>query len=225
MSKSIISKIIRSKRKNVALVITRDATLIVRAPKRISVTYIEKLVVEKLDWIERKIQEAKNYHKAIKKTFQAGEEFLYLGNRYKLKLTDGLKIQITADFELLFPRVFLWRAHLRMIDWYKKQAQEIISERTEIISKKAKLEYTSLKISNAKTNWGSCGPRNSLNFNWRLIMAPNIIVDYVIIHELVHSLEKNHSQKFWDKVMIMMPEYKKNRKWLKENSKVLTDVI
>ncbi|MEI7425513.1 MAG: SprT family zinc-dependent metalloprotease [Candidatus Moraniibacteriota bacterium] len=217
-----ISKIIRSKRKNIALVISHDATLIVRAPMRTPLNYIEKLVEEKFVWIERKMQEANNRPKAVKKTFQSGEEFLYQGELYKIKLTDELTIQITDDFELLFPKVFLWRSHTRMLGWYKKQAQEIIVERTEIIAEKLKLNYSSLKISNAKTNWGSCGPKNSLNFNWRLIMAPSMIIDYVIIHELIHILEKNHSAKFWEKVVTVMPEYKKNRRWLKENGKALT---
>jgi len=203
-------------------VISHDATLVVRAPLRTSLSYIEKLVAEKSAWIERKMREFEKRPKAEKKNFQAGEEFFYLGKKYKLELTNGLKIETTEDFEMLFPKVFLWRAKSRMHDWYKKQALKEITERTKIISEKLNLEYSTLKISNAKTNWGSCGPKNSLNFNWRLIMAPESVVDYVIIHELMHILEKNHSAKFWNKVAVVMPEYKTARKWLRENSKVLT---
>jgi hypothetical protein len=222
MPKIPISKIIRSKRKNIALMVTQDATLVVRAPMRTPLHYIEKLVAEKSDWIERKIREFEKRPKATKKTFQAEEEFLYLGKKYELAIVEGMKIEITDDFKLLFPRVFLWRAKARMHDWYKKQAQKEISQRTKIIAVKLNLKYSTLKISNAKTNWGSCGPRNSLNFNWRLIMAPERVVGYVIIHELMHILEKNHSAKFWNKVATVMPEYKTARKWLRENSKVLT---
>jgi hypothetical protein len=222
MPKIKISKIIRTKRKNIALVISHDATLVVRAPMRTPLSYIEKLVEEKFAWIERKMREFEKRPKATKKTFLEGEEFLYLGKKYKLALTDGLKIETTEDLELLFPHVFLWRAHQRMHDWYKKQAQEIISERTKIMAEKLNLKYASIKISNAKTNWGSCGPKNSLNFNWRLIMAPEAVIDYVIIHELMHILEKNHSRHFWNKVADAMLEYKTARKWLRENSKVLT---
>ncbi|MCX6761672.1 MAG: SprT family zinc-dependent metalloprotease [Candidatus Moranbacteria bacterium] len=222
MSKIPISKIIRSKRKNIALVISHDATLVVRAPMRTSLSYIEKLVEEKFAWIERKMREFEKRPKADKKTFSEGEEFLYLGKKYKLELTDGLEIETTEDFELLFPKVFLWRAKARMHDWYKKQALKEITERTKVISEKLNLRYCSLKISNAKTNWGSCGPKNSLNFNWRLIMAPESVMDYVIIHELMHIIEKNHSARFWNKVAVVMPEYKSARKWLRENSKVLT---
>ena len=217
-----ISKIIRSRRRSVALVISHDATLVVRAPLRTSLSYIEKLVAEKSVWIEGKMREFEKRPKAKKKTFFEGEEFLYLGKKYQLKIAEGLKIKTTENLELLFPKVFLWRAHQRMHDWYKKQAQEIISGRTRAIAVKLNLKYTSIKISNAKTNWGSCGPKNSLNFNWRLIMAPEAVVDYVIIHELMHIPEKNHSAKFWNKVAVVMPEYKTARKWLRENSKVLT---
>jgi predicted metal-dependent hydrolase len=189
---------------------------------RTSLSCIEKLVAEKGAWIERKMQEFEKRPKAAKKTFEVGEEFIYLGKEYSLALTNGLKIEITEDLELLFPRVFLWRARTRMLDWYKKQAQKEIAERTRIISEKLNLKYSTLKISNAKTNWGSCGPKNSLNFNWRLIMAPESVVAYVIIHELMHILEKNHSRHFWNKVATVMPEYKQARKWLKENSKILT---
>ena len=202
--------------------VTHDATLVVRAPMRTPLSYIEKLIEEKSTWIERKMREFEKRPKADKKTFFEGEEFLYLGKKYKLEIVEGTKIKITEDLRLLFPKVFLWRAKARMHDWYKKQAQVEISERTKVIASKLNLEYSTLKISNAKTNWGSCGPKNSLNFNWRLIMAPEGVVDYVIIHELMHILEKNHSAKFWNKVATVMPEYRTARKWLRENSKVLT---
>ncbi len=217
MSKIKISKIIRTKRKNIALMITRDATLIVRAPMRTPLGYIEKLVEKKFAWIEKKMQEFEKRPKAVKKTFFEGEEFLHLGRKYKLKLTEGIKIELGENLELFFPRTFLWRARQRMSDWYKKQAQKAIFERTEIIASKLNLKYSSLKISNAKTNWGSCGPKNSLNFNWRLVMVPEKIIEYVIIHELIHIVEKNHSAKFWNKVAVVMPEYREAREWLRHN--------
>ncbi len=217
MSRIKITKIIRSKRKNIALVISRNATLVVRAPMRTPISYIEKLVEEKFTWIEKKIQEFKKRPKAVKKTFFEGEEFLYLGKKYKLELTEGMKIELGENLELFFPRSFLWRARIRMLDWYKKQALIEISQRTKTISEKLNLKYSVLKISNAKTNWGSCGPKNSLNFNWRLIMAPEKIIDYVIIHELTHTIEKNHSYKFWNRVAGVMPEYREAREWLRHN--------
>lgn len=240
-----IAKIIRSKRKSIALVISSDATLIVRAPFRASLDYIEKMTARKINWIERKIKEIQNRPKAVEKHFVAGEEFLYFGEKYQLKITGNFKIELSGNSEtrlrlasgglhcaeaelrrgegkeLYFPKVFLWRAKKRMESWYKKQALEEISARVKIAARKLNLNYRSIKISNAKTNWGLCGPKNSLNFSWRLIMAPEFIVDYVIIHELTHILEKNHSRKFWNKVEAVMPEYKRAKKWLRENGKAL----
>lgn len=219
-----ISKIIRSKRKSIALVISSDATLVVRAPFRISLDYIEKMATRKIDWIERKIKEIQNRPKAVERKFIAGEEFLYLGEKYQLKITGNFKIELSGNNEcreLLFPKVFLWRAKKRMESWYKKQALEEITERVKVAARKLNLNYRSIKISNAKTNWGSCGPKNSLNFSWRLVMAPEFVIDYVVIHELTHILEKNHSRRFWNKVEAAMPEYKRAKKWLRENGKML----
>ncbi len=201
--------------------ITHDATLVVRAPLRTSLHYIEKLVEEKIAWIERKMREFEKRPKAEKKTFSEKEEFLYLGKKYSLKLTEHIKITLSENGELFFPRVFLWRAKTRIVDWYKKQAQEEILRRTKSIAEKLGLKYSSLKISNAERNWGSCGPKNSLNFNWRLIMAPEFVVDYVIIHELMHIVEKNHSHNFWNKVAAVMPKYREAREWLKKHSQLL----
>lgn len=222
MSKIKISKIIRSRRRSVALVISHDATLIVRAPMRVSLNYIEKLVEEKTDWIEKKMQEFERRPKVAKKTFVSGEEFLYLGKKYQLEIAEGAKIGITQDFKLLFPRVFLWRAKARIGEWYKKEAEKYISERTRMIAKELDLRYVSIKISNAKTNWGSCGPKNSLNFSWRLIMAPTAVIDYVIVHELMHIPEKNHSRAFWRRVEAVIPDYRERQRWLRKNGRLLT---
>ena len=221
MSKIPITKIIRSKRKNITLLVTHDATLIVRAPTQTSLSYIEKLVAQKADWIERKMREFKQCPKVTKKTFSAGEEFIFLGKKYKLVPTDGFKIEITKNLELLFPRVFLWRAKVRLLDWYKKQAKQELISRTEALALKTGLSYHSVDISQAKGCWGSCSPRNVIHLNWRLIMAPKEVLEYVIMHELTHTLEKNHSTRFWNRLAGFFPEYAKQRHWLRKNGHLL----
>ena len=216
-----ITKIIRSKRRTVALVINHDATLVVRAPMRASLERIEKMVAQKADWIERKLREISARPKTAKKEFSEGEEFLYLGKKYQLKLTEKIEIKLGENDELFFPCVFLWRAKARILDWYRKQAKVHITNRVNEIAGKLKLEYISIKISNAERNWGSCGPKNSLNFNWRLIMAPSSVIDYVIVHELMHIVEKNHSRAFWSKVAGVMPRYREEREWLRKHSQLL----
>lgn len=213
-----ITKIIWSKKRHtLALVIDHDANLIVHAPLHASLNYIEKIVRQKTSWIEKKMQEISMRPKSVKKKFFENEEFLYLGKKYRLRLTDELEIKLGENGELFFPRVFLWRAKMRMTDWYKKQALKEILLKVGEISRKLNLDYLSVKISNAKKNWGSCGPKNSLNFNWRLIMTPCFVMDYVIIHELMHIVEKNHSRNFWKNVSVVMPRYSEAQKYLKQN--------
>ena len=221
MSKIEITRIIRSKRRSIAFIISHDATLVVRAPMRTPLPYIEKLVQSKADWIERKKHEAQKRPQAVEKSFSDGEVFLYLGKKYQLTVTKDLKISLGVEGQLFFPKIFLWRAKARLLDWYHIQAKIEITKRTEEIAKRLNLKHQSIRITNAQGNWGSCGPKNSLNFNWRLIMAPEEVMEYVIVHELMHILEKNHSAKFWDKVQALIPDYKKKRKWLRENGLLL----
>ncbi len=106
-------------------------------------------------------------------------------------------------------------------EWYKHQAVEIIRKRVEWFTELYALEYKSIKLTDAKKRWGSCGPSNSLNFSWRLIMAPMEVIDYVIVHELCHTVEKNHTKDYWVKVKTIIPDYMKRRDWLEKNQQML----
>jgi predicted metal-dependent hydrolase len=107
------------------------------------------------------------------------------------------------------------------INWYKEKAYEKISERVEWYAKKRGFVYNKINITDANQRWGSCSPKGNLNFSWRLIMAPLSVVDYVVVHELVHLEERNHTKFFWTKVKMLIPEYEKYKKWLKENGYLL----
>ena len=104
------------------------------------------------------------------------------------------------------------------INLYKKRAKNYIIKRVEQIGLKNNFNYKNIKITSAKTRWGSCTSKKNLNFSYRLILVPMKIIDYVIVHELCHLREMNHSKKFWREVGQIMPDYKKHDKWLKDNS-------
>lgn len=104
---------------------------------------------------------------------------------------------------------------------YREKARSHIRNRLEIFTKNFNLSYNKLRINGAKTRWGSCSPTNNLNFNWKIILAPTNIIDYLIVHELAHTKEKNHQKPFWNLVEKMDPNYKENRKWLKKHSYLL----
>lgn len=215
-----LEKIIRTKRKTIALQITDDATLIVKAPFNINERTINDIILKHKKWIEKKKKEIEARDpKFSPKEFVNGEGFLFLGRYYKLKIVDEQEIQLRLENNFYLSRDALPQARAVFIEWYRKMASEKISERVRLYAQKRGFKYNKINITNAQKRWGSCN--KNLNFPWRLIMAPLPVIDYVVIHELVHLEEKNHSKAFWDKVKMLMPEYEKYKDWLKMNSYLL----
>ena len=220
MSEIKIDKLVRSKRRTIAIIVTRDAQLIVRAPFGIKDKIIDDFINRKSKWINKKLEEARlKCRNVIPKRFKNGESFLYLGKSYPLKVVEHDKIALT-DF-LEFPDKFLAHAGIYLKEWYKIQLLQTITERVCVYSEKTGLKHRSIKITSAKKRFGSCSHNGSLNFSWRLMMTPLNIIDYVVVHELVHLEAKNHSKKFWIKVKVILPDYKQSEKWLKVNSQLL----
>ena len=212
MTEIKIDKIIRSKRRTIALEVTRDASLIVRAPYRTSFDFIEKVVFKKRFWIKEKQEIVRDRHKkVIPKEFISGEGFLYLGNMYKLEFIDDMDMPIVFDnnFKIALKNYDIAKEIL--IAWYKAQAYQKISERVNWHSSLSGLRYNKIRISDAQKRWGSCSAKGNLNFSWRLIMAPLRVIDYVVVHELAHLEEKNHSKTFWNKIKIMQPDYEQHK--------------
>lgn len=222
MTEIRIDKIIRSKRRTIALEVARDAGLIVRAPYRTPFDFIEKVVFKKRFWIKEKQEFVRNRcKKVIPKEFVSGEGFLYLGDMYKLEFVDDLDMPIVFNngFQILLK--YCNNAKEILIAWYREQAYQKISERVIWHSSLSGLKYNKIKISGAQKRWGSCSAKGNLNFSWRLIMAPLRVIDYVVVHELAHLEEKNHSKRFWNKIKIMQPDYEQYKDWLKENRHLL----
>lgn len=213
-----VDKLIRSKRRTISLEIAEDGALIVRIPQKISLEVVKEFVYKKRLWIKQKqelLQE--RFLKIVPKKFIDGEEFTYLGKIYKLEISQSKHIALDENI-LKFPQDLLPIAKQSLIKWYKAQALQKITERVNYYVNLSGLKYKSIKITNAKSRWGSCGAYNSLNFSWRLIMAPPEVVDYVIVHEIAHLAVKNHSRRFWHKVQEIMPDYKQRNHWLRKNS-------
>ena len=222
MGKIKIDKIVRSNRKTVALIVTQDATLVVRAPVFTPMEHIERLVNKKSSWIRQKIAEVIKRSKPITKEFVDGEGFLYLGKLYELHIVDDASLMIKLKDRLYISKNVLPHARQAIAQWYKEQALRVIRERCAWYAKITGCKPASVKITNAQKRWGSCGPRGTLNFSWRLIMAPVEVIDYLVVHELVHIGQPDHSRLFWAKVKSILPDYKKREKWLKQNGRLLT---
>jgi len=219
-----IDRIIHSRRKTYALVIELDGSLTVRAPLRASHAQIEYLVQEKADWIQEKQEWLRGHPESPHpKNYINGELFYYLGNTYPLEIVPKSSpvLQLRGDrFQLAEPA--LPRAVQVFSHWYHDQARQVIGELVKARAGEQNLVYRSLRITSAKRRWGSCGPKGTLNFSWRLVMAPPAVIDYVIVHELVHLEIRNHSRAFWERLASLSPDYKQQVAWLKANGRFLS---
>ena len=219
MSSLPTPKVIRSVRRTLSLQISPHGELIVKAPFFIPDKIIHRFIREKEDWIFKALQKVKT-RKVHIKTYQEGEEFMYLGDKYKLNIGDFK--EITVNGTLNFPSFMVFRAKKELTNWYIKESKRLIIAEVEYMSKKMNAKYKSIRFSDTSSKWGSCFPDNCLQFNWRLIMAPLTTINYVVIHELAHTIEKNHSRRFWSKVDLYTPAYKQHSKWLKNNRHLLS---
>jgi predicted metal-dependent hydrolase len=219
-----IDKLIRSKRRTIALIIERDGSFTVRAPMRTPHAAIENFIQQKSDWITRARQKIKSRPygwTTIGKQYIDGEKFLFLGSPFDLKLVGPQKPFLRFDSGFTLSRAAQIKGAQLFTRWYKEHAFEVITERVKQYSQQYNFAPKQIKISSAKTRWGSCSPNGTLNFTWRLVMAPLDVIDYVVVHELVHLRVKDHSSRFWKQVESIYPEYKKQRKWLRENGERL----
>ena len=208
-------KIIKSKRRTLSLSINENAELIVRAPNQISNKRIEEFIIEKSKWINKN----KNLMQSrINEMNDSDSNYLFLGNIYPLiKVNENPnKIDFNGtEFITSIENQDKFKASLK--SWYKIKFKEIAIPRLNYFSDKYNLKINQVRFKNQKTLWGSCSSKNNINLNYLLVMAPMIVIDYVIIHELVHTVHKNHSENFWNAVEAIMPDYKKAKKWLNKN--------
>ena len=208
-------KIIKSKRKTLSLSINENAELIVRAPNQISNKKIEEFIIEKSKWINKN----KNLMQSrINEMNDSDSDYLFLGNIYPLiKVYENPnKIDFNGtEFITSIENQDKFKSSLK--SWYKIKFKEIAIPRLNYFSDKYNLKINQVRFKNQKTLWGSCSSKNNINLNYLLVMAPMVVIDYVIIHELVHTIHKNHSENFWNAVEAIMPDYKKAKKWLNKN--------
>ncbi|HUH79196.1 MAG TPA: SprT family zinc-dependent metalloprotease [Methanoregula sp.] len=216
-----VEKIIRSRRRTISLEVTRDATLVVRAPSGAPAAYIEEMIREKSAWIRRKMEEIRRRPAAPAHVYAEGELFLFLGRSYPLHISDDNGRGIERRERLYVPRSFIPDIKCQIRRWYVDEAEKEIKGRCMWFSMATGIVPVSVRISDARQRWGSCTRAGGLNFSWRLIQAPPEIIDYVVVHELAHIPHPDHSKKFWNKVREIMPDFERRREWLRENERLL----
>ncbi len=216
-------KILRTNRRTFGLEISQSGELIVRAPKHASDRAIARLLESNQPWIKKKLTLVRERNAQLKpKIYKNGDTFLFLGKEYELFVTDrkGAPLVFEKGFNMAhkhFPR-----AEYHFIKWYKDQARLHFKDRVEHFAQKHDFTYEKIKLSSAQKRWGSCSHKNNLNFCWRLIMAPEEIIDYVVVHELSHTIHKDHSPRFWNHVESILPQFRTHKKWLQDQGHTMT---
>ncbi|MDL2123169.1 MAG: M48 family metallopeptidase [Deltaproteobacteria bacterium] len=218
----------RSNRKSMEISIERDGAVMVKTPYQIELNEIEKFISEKNVWIHQKLAKKKAINRERpKREFVNGQGFLYLGKSYRLKFFDnaGIKSGKLPKAEPLR----LWRGYFELaesekanarehfISWYKKQIKKQLKTRMPRYDKRIGVRVKNIRILNLGHRWASCGRNGIINFNWRSVMAPIWVFDYILVHEMIHLVERAHSDRFWRLVSRVMPDYKEHASWLNEN--------
>jgi predicted metal-dependent hydrolase len=148
-----------------------------------------------------------------------GESLLYLGRHYRIELVEG-DGEIQFEQKFLVPRT-LARKSPAFRNWFMARAEEKILPRVAMYAKNLGVIYKEAKIGNGKYRWGSCTPNDNVIFNWRLVKAPMFVIDYVVVHELAHLIENNHTPRFWNIVRTQVSSMEKAKLWLRDNGALL----
>jgi len=219
----------RSDRRSIGITIDRDGSIIVRAPLHEDPEKIARFVIEKRVWIHQKLATKKAInHAGHNREFVNGQGFLYLGKSYRLRFIDNdqtRKFEESSDgfalklrhgyFELHESQKHNARNHF--ILWYKKQTEAKLKKRMPRYDKRVGVRVEKHRVSDLRHRWASLSRNGVVNFNWRSVMAPIWVFDYILVHEMAHMIVRGHSKEFWSLISRVMPDYKEHILWLNEH--------
>lgn len=221
--------ILRSpKRKKLTITVERDRAVIVHAPEGTSDDEVQRVVAAKRQWILEKLHHPQKYEDRLHppgKEVVNGESAPYLGRDYRIEITKTASGEVEFDHLFMVPPAHQGRRREVLRDWYIARAKEKIIGRVEQHARSLGAKYGKAKVVDNRYRWGSCTVNNNLSFNWRLIKAPMFVIDYVVVHELAHLMEGNHTARFWSIVRAHTPTMEKAKAWLKENGQLLEEEV
>ena len=215
-------QLIRSRRrkKTLAIQVTKDGAVTLFVPYRTPKKEADGFFREKEDWIRKQLVRLRERADARReKNFVPGEKFLYHGEEYPLATgaRDGRDHLVLLDGAFILRSDNFDGARELFVDWYRNRALTELAERVRHYSARTDLRPRRITVTDARTRYGSCSAADRLSFSWRIIMAPLSVIDYIILHELAHIKVKNHSPLYWEFLATICPDWKDQRKWLKEN--------
>jgi len=205
--------LIRKEVKHARLRVSEDGKVRIIAPPTFSEDDISAMLKKKAKWIDSNLK----YFNGMAKVELQRNQLLLFGNRYSYFYDTTYAQKVTVDHEhktitsqrdLLDPKI--------QEKWYRSVAKKHLTKRTKELSTKMKLPFNKLFIRESKTKWGNCSKEKNISLNWKLIKAPDYVIDYIIIHELLHTVVMSHTHKFWTLLKSYYPDYKESIKWLEK---------
>lgn len=219
--KDIQYTLIRSQRKTASIYIERDGRVSVLVPEKLTTRQIEDLLEGKRKWIYQNLAEWQDLNaRKVQRDYVNGEGFLYLGRSYRLKLVPEQSEPLMLKdgyFCLRSGNVSDLDADAAFKEFYRAKGAVRIPPRVAYYQTKIDVEPKAVKVMDLKHRWASCTAKRNLNFHWKCMMAPLTVLDYIVVHELVHLIHPNHSASFWNELDKVMPDYQDRKAWLRDN--------
>ena len=217
----IPDEVIRSNRRTISISIMKDGAVVVKAPIKAKDDQINQFVLSKQGWIQSKVNACLLTNARFKDIINYDKVLVY-GNKYSILLADTKKIELGDGLQIIFPKKIVPEHRLKHLKtWLKKLAKRSLEARIYQIAEKLNFVFNSFKITDSKGRWGSCSSRKQININYRVIMLPPAVIDYILVHELCHLAEMNHSKRFWRLVGQCYPSFNAAKMNLKQYSFLL----
>jgi len=179
-----------------------------------------RLLKENAAWVVDQKQKYDTYREQVPdRTFEAGECFPFLGKDREVVIEPRQKHGVDDD-SIRLRKSAVEQSSVKQVleNFYRSRAREYLTDRVDHYAERMGVEYEKLELRNQRTRWESCSTGGTISLNWRIVMAPPEVVDYLVIHELAHLSEQSHNTEFWQRVEDYDPEYKTHAKWLEQNS-------
>jgi len=214
----------RSQRKTADIIVDRDGSVLVRAPETLPDERIEDIIESKRYWIYKNLAEWRDLNAArVEREFKGGEGFLYLGRNYRLSLVSGqVEPLLLKGGRFCLRREFVDAGDIdgaqgAFRDYYIEKGRERLAATVEKYSPKVNVQTTGLVVKELGNRWASCTSKGKLAFHWKCMMAPITIIDYIVVHELCHMHERDHTKAFWNEIDKVLPNYNERKDWLRKN--------
>lgn len=222
-------EIIRTSRRKTASIEVVDGKVRAIVPTNLSDQRVIDLINTRKPLIRTKLRLQAEHQPAKPKEYVSGECITYLGKNYRLKLmSDGpdqvklhrgyFELGVKSDLQAEKRQEFVKK---QLIEWHQSHAEKRLVDKTSRYAKILNVKPNTVSVTEFKSRWGSCSTKGDVGYNWKIIIAPHNIIDYVVVHELCHLIEHNHSPAYWKCVERIMPNYRESKEWLKVNGAML----